>query len=90
MLKYKFKVGDKVVPTKKSVGCSLENSPELYKAKKINRPYLYILSLPLDVRRISCNDITRVYYVLTCGRDPNKVIKGDYFAEGDFELYEPQ
>lgn len=67
------KIGMKVVPHSKSIGCSLSSSREIRLAKNKNQPYLYVIDIDSD------SDI-----VLNCN---TRAVGGDYFRTSDFEVY---
>lgn len=82
MKKYKYKIGDKVIPIKKTFQDCLKNSVIWYRAKQQNQNFLYITRLPEDNIKMWGKEYN--CYVLDIKKDTNT---GDYFNENDFILY---
>lgn len=85
-----FEIGDKVVPTKKSIVGTLRGSTVWNCAKEAKVPYLYVVARTTVRERYKIHGVNlpeddRVLYVLNTKQEE---FVGDYFIEGDFILYE--
>jgi len=69
-----IKVGDKVVPTRKTVGCRFKSSTEMAKAKEKGQPFLYV----------ACWDKQENCWILSNEEDFRQ---GDFFKAKDFVEY---
>lgn len=85
MEKREFKVGDKVkIPKTKSKGCSYRSSHVIYKAKRENQDYLFIIRID------ECSELKGSTYVLDRRYDGIMDIGGEHFTKSDLEHYEEE